>query len=165
MIRSFMMTSTTTSCASSSVNVPSTRSRSASTSTKDEGAPERHGPAVPLLRGVRYAKYSHWMAAMSYAWPAAPCVSRPSVVLDRLLDLLLIAVLLRAASQGRKPARPAGTARKAPQSSAPRSACCTTTRPTRGRCRPGQETGVSRAAFARRFTDLGSARPVPRVRG
>ena len=86
-------------------------------------------------------------------------------MLDRLLDLLLIAVL-RAWFARPRPARPAGTAPTATRSSAARCGCSTTTRPTRGRWPTlAAATGVSRAALARRFNELVGEPPMTFLTG
>ena len=76
-------------------------------------------------------------------------------VLDRLLDLLLIAVLRAWFARPDADAPGWYRAPRAIRSSATRCGSCTTTRPTRGRWRElAHETGVSRAALARRFHEL-----------
>ena len=87
-------------------------------------------------------------------------------VLDRLLDLLLIAVLR--AWFARPGGRRAGLVPRArpTRSSAARCGCCTTTRPTRGRSRSWpQRPGVSRAALARRFHELVGEPPMTFLTG
>ena len=66
-------------------------------------------------------------------------------VLDRLLDLLLIAVLRAWFARPEARGAGAGTARTPTRWSAARCACCTTTRPTRGRSRSWPTRRASRA--------------------
>ena len=87
-------------------------------------------------------------------------------MLDRLLDLLLIAVLRAWFARPGGRARPAGTAPTPTRSSAARCGCCTTTPPSRGRSRRWpREAGVSRAALARRFNELVGEPPMAFLTG
>ena len=86
-------------------------------------------------------------------------------VLDRLLDLLLIASCAPG-SRAPAPARPSGTGPRATPSWATRCGCCTTTRPTRGPWpRSRARSGTSRAALARRFTELVGEPPMTFLAG
>ena len=86
-------------------------------------------------------------------------------VLDRLLDLLLIAVL-RAWFARPRPRRPAGTAPTATRSSAARCGCSTTTRRTPWTVAElATAGGVSRAALARRFNELVGEPPMTFLTG
>ena len=82
-------------------------------------------------------------------------------VLDRLLDLLLIAVLRELVRRRRRRHRP-GSRPTAIRSSGGRCGCCTTTRRMPWTVASlAARVGVSRAALARRFTALVGEPPMP----
>ena len=87
-------------------------------------------------------------------------------VLDRLLDLLLIAVLRAWFARPEADAPGLVPRPRRPGRRRARCGCCTTTRRTRGRSRTlADDAGVSRAALARRFNELVGEPPMSFLTG